>query len=92
MQAFTMAIRGDNTWVLEARDDFDEVRRIQVSLSDYNAERLSESLRGGGRNQEECRIAAAVVQMANARTRAQGEDFEISDQEVDEFLAKTIKV
>jgi hypothetical protein len=32
-------------------------------------------------------IGSAVVQMANARTRGQGEDFEISDAEVDEFLA-----
>jgi hypothetical protein len=91
-QAFTIALRQGNTWVLECHGDAGEVQQVRVSLSDENVTRLSSSLRGGGLNQEESRIAAAVTQMVNARTRGQREDFEISNEEVDEHLAMAIKV
>ena len=86
-QGFTMALRRGNTWLLQYQGDNGETRRSEATLSDENISRLAESLRGGGLNQEEVMIGSAVVQMANARTRGQGEDFEISDAEVDEFLA-----
>jgi hypothetical protein len=91
-RAFTIALRQGNTWVLECHGDAGEVQQVRVSVSDENVARLSSSLRGGGLNQEESRIAAAVAQMANAQTRGQREDFEISDQEVDVFLATATKV
>jgi hypothetical protein len=85
-QAFTSSFRQGNTWVLEHHGDAGEVQQVRVSLSDENVARLSSSLKGGGLNQEESGIAAAVTQMANARTRGQRENFEISDAEVEVYL------
>lgn len=86
-QGFTMALRQGNAWLLEYHGNNSEIRRVSASLSDENVARLSD-LFVGGLNQEQMNLGHAVVYMANARTRGQGEDFEISDAEVDEFLAK----
>jgi len=90
-QAFTVTLRQGNVWVLECHGDADEVQQVRATMSDESIVRLSSWSKGGGRNMEELRIATAVTQMANAQTRGQREDFAISDQEVDIFLATAIK-
>ena len=76
-------VRQENTWTLAYIDDSDETRTIVVSLSDLSAERLMRQ----APSQNEFWIADAVARIASARTRSQDENFEISDVEVDEFLA-----